>query len=537
MQPVLNIQDVREAELALERSGVSLATLMERAGLASSREVRRMGDVEVVTIFAGFGNNGGDGWVAALDLAQRGVRVCVVTPIAPEDIRSDLARAVACDARDHGVPFVVAPSLDEVDDLLAQSDVVLDAILGTGFHGEPADPFDWWIDAINASGARVVAVDVPSGLSAQSGHAAGACVLADVTVSMISLKPGLVSDEGRDACGSIVVAPLADETDRVVTDADPLAWRTDMEDYASVQQPASSFVDKFSRGSVLVVGGSTRFPGAAIMAAQAAARAGAGYVTLAVPAPIVPIAQMHLVEIPVVSLPALDDGTVSPRAAELVCRLAQTRDATLVGPGMRVGAGGQAVVSKLLATDIPLVIDADGLNNLANLASGHVEARPELLRRPAPLVLTPHRGELGRLVGLAENLPDSLASSIDAARSIVWASGGSELVVVAKGPATACVGVEVALLPKPGPAALATAGSGDVLAGITASLLAQGLSDLQDLPLLAALACEVHGYAGSIAAERMGSRGVMARDVIEAIGLASDTLAERIAFPDSALAE
>ena len=540
MQPVLNIQDVRDVERALDAEGVSLSELMYRAGVAASREVRDLNDDGLVTVFVGTGNNGGDGWVAAADLLRHGVPVRVVTPVEASAIPSALARAAAEDALRQGVEALVKPTPEQVYELLGQSGTVLDAIFGTGFHGEPGDPYSWWIDAINASGVSVVAVDVPSGLSAQSGHAAGACVSADVTVTMIALKPGLVSDQGRDACGSIVVAPLAEQTERLAVGADPLAFRTDLEDYLDVLDTPSSSVDKFTRGSVLVVGGSSRFPGAAMMAARAAARAGAGYVTLAVPSPIAPIVQMQMVEIPVVALPSLEDGTISPRAADLVRRLASKRSATLVGPGMRATSGTANVVTKLLEADIPLVIDADGLNCLAHMAGGHLDAAPQLLRRRCPVVLTPHRGELGRLVGCSDNMPDSLASCIEAARSIVWEVGGRELCVVAKGPATACVGVEVALLPKPGPAALATAGSGDVLAGIMASLLAQGLADgdaIENLPLVAALACEVHAYAGSIAAERYGSRGVMAGDVIEAIGLASDTLAEHIMFPDAAFAD
>jgi NAD(P)H-hydrate epimerase len=142
--------------------------------------------------------------------------------------------------------------------------------------------------------------------------------------------------------------------------------------------------------------------------------------------------------------------------------------------------------------------------------------------------------ELARLVGLQDTPPTSLTSAMEAARRIVWSDGGSEVCVVAKGSATACVSVDVAILPKPGPAALATAGSGDVLGGVIAALLARTGVENEDLPLLAAMACEMHGYAGTIAAERYGSRGVMARDIIDALGLAEDAFEEEVAFPDAA---
>ena len=527
MQPVLNVEDVRGVEERLTDLGVSISELMHRAGAAAASEVLGVGELEKVVVFCGLGNNGGDGWVCAEELLRKGIHVTVVTPIEPDDLKGDLARVVAKSAVSTGVEVLVAPPRQDVETLLEGADVIVDCIFGTGFHGAPRTPFDIWIDCINASGVRVLAVDVPSGLSAQTGHAEGPCVVADETVTMLTLKPGLLSDKGRDVCGAIVVAPLAEQTEQVAIDADPVAWRCDLEDYQTVIQPPTTAVDKFSRGSVLVVGGSTRFVGAPMMAALAAARAGAGYVTLAVPEPVAPIIQARMMEIPVIGLPAEADGSFSTRAAEAVVKLAERRSATLVGPGMRVSSGTVAVVSALLGSDAKLVMDADALNCISRLTSGQLDEFPEILRRTAPVVLTPHRAELGRMVGLADTPPDSLTSMLDAARRIVWADGGSELAVLAKGNASACVGVEAAVLPKPGPASLATAGSGDVLGGIVAALLARGDVEGSDLPLLAALACEIHGCAGLMATERWGSRGVMAGDIIDMIGLAVDTIEER----------
>lgn len=535
MQPVLNVEDVRQVEEALTGVGVSLSELMRRAGAAAAQEVARMDNVSSVVVLAGFGNNGGDGWVAAERLKAQGLSVKVVTPLEPERVESNLAHVVAVGAQRAGVEFEVSPPRERLEELLEGADVILDALLGTGFHGEPRAPFDIWIDCINASGVRVVSVDVPSGLSAQSGHAPGACVMADITVTMLSLKPGLLSDEGRDVCGAIVVAPLAEQTEGLVLEADPVAWRVEVEDYIEVTVPPLTAVDKYSRGTVLVVGGSTRYPGAAILAAQAAARAGAGYVTLAVPEPVVPIAQAHLVEIPVLGLPYdPQHGSFAADAREELSRLAARSSAVIAGPGMTVNTSTMTVVAGLLHCDVPLVLDADALNCLAQLTTGRLDRFPELIRRSSPLVLTPHRRELGRLVGRAEDPPSSLADALEAARRIVWAEGGNEVCVVAKGTATACVGVDIALLPKPGPASLATAGSGDVLAGIMAASLARGAGrfDGESLPLMCALACEIHGYAASIAAEIVGTRGIMALDVANAAGLAIDTLEEQASFVD-----
>ncbi|WP_077597338.1 NAD(P)H-hydrate epimerase, partial [Olsenella urininfantis] len=201
MQPVLNVEDVRRVEEGLTEVGVSISELMHRAGTAAADEVANLGEVDDVVVLAGLGNNGGDGWVAAESLLRRGLHVTVVTPVAPDDLRSDIARVVANSAQSVGVDIVVAPPRPDLEGLLLRADVVLDAMLGTGFHGEPRAPFDIWIEALNESGARVVSVDVPSGLSAQTGLEAGACVAADLTVTMLVLKPGLLSDRGRDACG------------------------------------------------------------------------------------------------------------------------------------------------------------------------------------------------------------------------------------------------------------------------------------------------------------------------------------------------
>ena len=530
MQPVLNVEDIRAVEQRLADEGVSISELMHRAGGAAAQEVVRLGDVSRAVVLVGFGNNGGDGWVAAEDLRAGGIDVTVVTPCEPDDLKSDLARMVAKSAVGAGVPKVVGPSRDELDAMLLRCDVVLDAMLGTGFHGETTAPFSIWIDAVNSCGARVISVDVPSGLSAQTGRASGAAVVADSTITMLALKPGLLSDEGRDLCGSIVVAPLAEQTERLVYEADPVAWRTEVVDYLDVTCPPVCAQDKYSRGSVLVVGGSVRFPGAAIMAARAAARAGAGYVTLAVPQKIATVCRTHLLEIPVVGLACEADGMFSNAARAQVAELARHASAVLVGPGMGVTSGTAGVVSTLLECEVPLVIDADGLNGLARLTTNRLDDFPELLRRKAPIVLTPHRRELGRLVGLTDMPPASLTTALEAARRIVWADGGNEIVVVAKGSATACVGVEIALLPKPGPSCLATAGSGDVLAGIMATQVMHAAQDMDNLPLYCALACEIHGYAGSIAQDRFGSRGVMAADIIDAVGLATDAVEEHATF-------
>ncbi len=527
MQPVLNIEDIRGVEKRLAASGVSMSELMHRAGNALAQEVAQHSETKKVAVLTGFGNNGGDGWVCASELYQKGFEVTVVSPLPVEEIDSDLARVVAAGAKKNGIPIVVAPPKDELEAILSGCDLIVDAMLGTGFHGDLRAPFDIWIELANSSGCYIVACDVPSGLSAQTGHVFEDCIMADLTVTMLALKPGLLADEGRDVSGKIVVAPLANQTEQLVIEADPVAWRVDAIDYADILPQETSAQNKYSRGQVLVVGGSSRYPGAAIMCAQAAARSGAGYVTLAVPAPIVPVCQMHLLNIPVVGLPADDKGYFGDGAESVVAKLAEKADAVVVGPGMGHTAPTSAIVTKLLESEKPLIVDADGLNALARLTMNRLDNYPELIRRTAPLILTPHAAELGRMMGLTDQTPDSLTSSLEAARRIVWSNGGSELVIVAKGSATACVAVEVALLPKPGPASLATAGTGDVLAGIMAGLLAHTRPMTDELVLMCSYACELQGAAARFAAKKYGSNGFVSSDLIGEIGLANDALQAR----------
>ena len=189
MQPVLNIEDIKRVEVELTRVGVSVSELMHRAGYAAAQEVLELEGAKSVAVLCGMGNNGGDGWVAAEALLARGLKVQAVCPMDPDQISGDLARQVAQAAVKAGVPVTVGPSRDELDEVLDEADVVLDCMLGTGFHGEVRAPFDIWIECVNASGCRVVSVDVPSGLSAQTGQAGSACVVADLTVTMLTLKP------------------------------------------------------------------------------------------------------------------------------------------------------------------------------------------------------------------------------------------------------------------------------------------------------------------------------------------------------------
>ena len=531
MQPVLNVRDVPGLEAAIEQRGVDAAELMRRAGTVVAQQAMREVDQGAVVVLCGPGNNGGDGWVAADYLAGHGLEVNVVTAAEPSLIRSAAAHQAAQRACTVGIPVHVAPDYEELAALLVEADVVIDAVFGTGFKGVMSEPFDMWVEVVDDYfEGMVLSVDVPSGINAATGEAEGPFFQADTTLTMFALKPGLIAGLGKQASGQLVVASLVGDDEGSEELADTAgAYLLGEADYLDALPERDEFADKYGHGRVLVVAGSTRFPGAAIMAAKAAARSGAGYVTLAVPAPVVPIAQAHLLSIPVVGLPAAQDGTFEAAAAQELASLAAKVDCVLAGPGMGTSFGAGEVVRALIASSTPLVLDADALNVAASICLGNADVHPNALRREAPLVLTPHARELARLLGKETGSICCLTDLMDAAQSLAWAVGSSNFAVVAKA-ATSCVScIETTLVPKAGPAALGTAGTGDVLAGIVAGLLSQQVSDLgadevgsTDLALMLAAALRIQARAADAAVKRVGSRGVIATDLIDLVGVAFD---------------
>ncbi|HJG37998.1 NAD(P)H-hydrate dehydratase [Enorma phocaeensis] len=524
MKPVLSCDEVRALEDIIDAAGTSKAELMELAGEFAAEQVLKLKPKRVL-VLVGFGNNGGDGWVAADILSQKGLDVDVVSPLEPDEISSSLARHVARRTAGRDVNVIVGPSRTELADLIARADVVLDAILGTGFHGALRPPFSIWISTLNDLAPRVISVDVPSGLDAQTGRVEDDCVRATATATMLAPKIGLYSADGPEYAGEIVCGRLYDKFDEVIGDVEHAAEIVEPADLTNFLMPLPANIDKYSRGSALIVAGSAAYPGAAIMAAKSAARAGAGYVAVAAPSACANLIRMALPSVPVIDIPSDSRGAFGAAASKAVCEVARKFSCVLCGPGITTAAGCLDVVNGLMALDVPLILDADALNCLSKVAIGGIDQTPELYRREAPLVLTPHYRELGRLVDDAGVI--DLGTAIDAAQRILWAGGSSDMVIVAKGPTTAIVGVEKVLLPQAGPAALATAGSGDVLAGILAGSVALTARELDDpWELLCAYAVNVHSYTGFAAAAQLGDRSVIATDLIDFIGPAMQLITD-----------
>jgi len=344
-------------------------------------------------------------------------------------------------------------------------------------------------------------VDIPSGVDGETGAVSGQAVSADVTVTFGALKPGVVFHPGADRAGSVEVADIGFPPDLVRSDL----WLVEAEDAASLIRPRPPDGHKRTSGAVLVLAGSRAMTGAAILAASAAYRAGAGLVTLAVPQGILPVVESALTEATFLPLPETEQGTVAAEAWGAVQEQLGSVGALAVGPGLTTDASTAGLVRRVVAeSPVPLVVDADGLNAFAGQG-------PLLAERASDAVITPHPAEFGRLTGLSagEVMEDRVGHARKAAsefRCAVLLKGSRTVVAEAGGRAR--------VNPTGGPY-LATGGTGDVLTGAIAGLMAGGIPPAD----AAVLGAFVHGLAGRMAAEQLGT-GTVASDVLERLPLA-----------------
>ncbi len=500
---IVGSAEMREIDrVAIEVFGIPSLTLMDRAGRAVAEAALELAAPKGrFVVVCGGGNNGGDGYVAARLLrgAGRDARVFALVP--PERLSPD-ARAVRDQANRAGVPVDEAGELAELE--AGVGDVVVDAILGTGLARAPEGAFAGAIvriEAARVAGARVLAVDVPSGLSADTGRPLGACVRADRTVTLGFQKRGLFLYPGASFAGEVSVADIgipSEAARRVPVGCELLS---DVEVRLLVP-PRAPDAHKGDAGRILVVAGSPGKTGAAHLALTGALRGGAGLVTLAARADVLPLALAGRPEAMSAALPG--DGPLARADLQALLALAQGADAIAVGPGIPRGPETAELLRALLErARKPAVVDADALNAFA-------ETPGALAALGIPLVLTPHPGEMARLCGTTVAEVQSDRIGVAAARARDW-----KATVVLKGARTVIADPDAppALVPT-GNAGLATGGTGDVLAGLCGALLAGGLSP----PAAARVGAFVHGRAGDLAAKRFGERGLVASDLGEAIG-------------------
>ncbi|MFZ5651701.1 MAG: NAD(P)H-hydrate dehydratase [Bacillota bacterium] len=501
-------QEMREIDYkAITGFGIPGIVLMENAGRRTVEAVlEKAGDVQgkTVTIFAGKGNNGGDGLVVARHLFNMGADVNVLLLESPEKITGDAAINLSIWKKMGQKVYTVTQKDDfnAVRLFLVRTDVVIDAIYGTGFKGKVSDCAGRIIEAINASRKTVIAVDVPSGLEVDTGNVNGPCVRANLTVTFGLPKIGLLLEPGAGYAGELRVADIS--LPLSLLDDDQL--KNNLLDRQLVKswlpfRPNSSH--KGDYGRVLVIAGSRGMAGAACLASGAAARSGAGLVTLVVPEAVYNPVAAGLTEVMVVPAPDTSEGTLSRKAVPVIRAMLDRADVMALGPGISGNAETQEAVREIVSiSTIPFVLDADGLNAL----SGQTGI---LKKVKAPAVLTPHPGEMGRLTGLSSG-----AVQQDRLNLARWWSSKWGAVLVLKGARSlvACPDGTVYINPSGNPG-MATGGSGDVLTGVIAGLMAQGMESAR----AAAAGVFMHGLAGDSAAVEKGMMGLIAGDILRAL--------------------
>jgi NAD(P)H-hydrate epimerase len=494
--------------LAIHGIGIPGGHLMERAGLAVATEILERYAPEEVVVFAGKGNNGGDGFVVARELFDAGVEVTVFLLAPAEEYKGD-ARLNLDILANLGVD--VRPVTDEEGALSEDAmmltelaDVVVDAIFGTGFTGAAKGSAAAAIELINEAPGAVVSVDIMSGVGAGNGAIHGPAVLADLTVALHAAKIGHFVTPGGAFSGEVVIAPIGIPT---LCDIDPDVWLLTAEAMGDLIVPKGALDHKRSVGTVLVAGGSKGMTGAAHMTAMAALRAGAGLVHAAFPEGAhgpKPYPEVITVEVPG------DDGQFGIAARSALFEQAAQLRAVAVGPGFGRADEAKLLVRELLGVDRPLLLDADGLYALG----GKLEL---LAERRQPTVITPHEGELGRLIGRPAD--EVAAQRLECARS---AAKRASVTVVLKGEATivADPSGRAYVVPTGNPG-LATPGTGDVLTGVIVAQLAKGLPATD----AACLGAYLHGLAADLAAgDAVGTEGMVASDLFHYLPAAVERL-------------
>ena len=481
-EPLYTAAEMRAAEETYD--GPTL-DLMERAGTAAAETLlRRYPEARMFSVWCGTGSNGGDGFVVARKLREAGRSVEIRLLGEEAKVKGDAAENLAR-ARKLG--------LDLTDG--GAGEVVVDALFGTGFSGKPRPQAARAIEELNALGVPVFAIDVPSGVDASTGETAGPAIQADATVTFHGPKVGLVVAPGRFQAGHLEIADigLAQQDTR---------HRRVSERILELVPKRGQRDNKYSAGSVLVVGGSLGKTGAASLAAEAALRSGAGICTACVPASLNIVFEQGLLEVMTRACPD-QDGVMTMDAADEIIEASERAGAVALGPGLGRTDPVRALVGYLLdRLDKPIALDADGLWAVV----GHLDW---IFSREAPTVLTPHEGELARLLGRKSDWVRSrrlhaVQAGADDVGAVVLLKGADTLI------AAPGRGVLVCDLGNPG---LATAGAGDVLTGVVTAFLAKGM----DPRLAAAAAAAAQGVAARLAAERHGKAGLLARDVVEAL--------------------
>jgi NAD(P)H-hydrate epimerase len=501
---IVSAAEMREIDrVTTERFEVASLTLMENAGSAvADFALRNFADAKQICVICGKGNNAGDGFVAARKLRDAGLQINVVLLANPEDMRGDAAEMFRR-MRIEPTRVTTNDELAKAREKLRGADLLIDAVLGTGFRPPVSGLYAQAIEAMNAADVPVVAVDIPSGADADAmGPQAGAIARADAVITFTAPRPAHVFGELSE--GPTIAVPIG-SPDAAIVSTLQLNLITAQE-VAKLIGPRSRDANKGSFGHVLVMGGSLGKAGAAAMAGMSALRAGAGLSTVATPKSVLATVAGFHPEIMTEPCEETESGTISLRALQYahMDNLVKGKTVLAVGPGIsRNEETSEFVRSVLDKYSTPIVLDADGLNAFA----GSVE---KLNGKGRELVITPHPGEMARLTGLS--IPEVQRDRIGVARNF---SRDHQLIVVLKGHRTLIAepGGEVWVNTTGNPG-MATGGTGDVLTGMVAGMIAQNPERILEA---VAAAVHLHGLAGDIACETMGEHSLVATDLIRAL--------------------
>jgi hydroxyethylthiazole kinase-like uncharacterized protein yjeF len=492
---------------AIDGLGIPGLTLMENAGKGVLSVIEDIaGDVrgKAFAIICGKGNNGGDGFVVSRLLREKGGHVTAFLLARAEEVSGDasvnLERFVSMGGE---LKELTASNIfDQLAPALSKVHFIVDAIYGTGFKGKASGLAAQAIELINSSGRRVCSVDVPSGLDCDTARADGDCVRSHATATLALPKKGLVFYPGRKLAGKIFLVDIGIPDECVEKEGIQLELIDSLlaKEWFPAREPD---VHKGNCGKIAVVGGSVGLTGAIALCSMAAVRTGAGLVTAAVPESLNDILEVKMTEPMTRPVPETKDRTLSIRAKDAILRLVESYDVLALGPGLSRNSESAALAREIVpSVTKPTVLDADGLNAFV----GHTDLMAKCGKR---LIITPHVVEMSRLSG---EEPDSVAQDrVGAAQRFATEVG---VVVLLKGAPTVVAEPEGATYVNPtGNAGLASGGSGDVLTGIIAGLLGQGVSSV----CAAALGAYLHGLSADVAKEKLGEEGMIASDLIERI--------------------
>lgn len=519
---IVTSKDMREIDrVAIEERKIPSQTLMENAGRQVAALLKsRLEDIshKVIYIFCGKGNNGGDGFVAARYLSRMNTRVFVFLLGKSEDVMGDARRNLDL-AKQVRIPVEEITEDEQLDYMESHTapqsgkwgfhrpepDAMVDALLGTGAKGQIQGHLKKIIDIINKMNKPVAAVDVPSGLNADTGEASESCVKATWTVTMGLPKTGFFLSDGMDFSGELVIADIGFPDDLMKSGPQDMELLT--KEFIKTLLPGQRKINthKGDYGHVLIIAGSPGMTGAACLCAESCLRSGAGLVTVAVPESLNPILETKLTEVMTLPVAETSQKTLSASALERLLSFSKKCDVVAIGPGISTHWDTKKLVYELVENlKVPFVLDADGLNCLSD--EEHFQA---LLRKKSPCVITPHPGELARLFKT-----QTKEIQKNRLRSVRQAAQKAKCAVVLKGAYTLISDESQKVFVNPtGNPGMATGGAGDVLTGMIAGFLAQSKTAVH----AALLSVYLHGMAGDFARDKHGELSLAASDIIHAI--------------------